>query len=510
MPIIGRMPRLLRCLACLLFLGGGVAAAQPLPSAQPLATPQPLPSAQPLPSSQPLPTSQPRAIAQAPASAQALPPAVEAALAAAQLPRDAVVLLVAPAEGGPPRLAHRVDVPVNPASVSKLATTFAALELLGPNHTWTTSVYVDGPVRNGVLEGNLYLQGQGDPKLVLERLWLLLRRVQALGIRSVAGDIVLDRTAYQLPPHDPAAFDGQPLRPYNAAPDALLVNFKTVVVTFTPEAGVVRVRTEPALAGVQWPATVPLAAGECDEWPTALRADFSDPGRIRFAGAFPAACGERSWNIAFPDPAGHAPRALLALWRELGGQLAGQVRDGRVPAGLKPALEFASPPLAEVVRDVNKFSNNVMAQQLFLTLSLQQHGTGTLEGSREVLRRWWRERFGGEPPVTDNGSGLSRGESITARQLAQLLQAAWVSPLMPDFVASLPALGLDGTLRRARHNVGLAHLKTGSLNEVSGVAGYVHGPGGRRWVLVAIANHPRASAIRPAIQALVEWTARQP
>jgi D-alanyl-D-alanine carboxypeptidase/D-alanyl-D-alanine-endopeptidase (penicillin-binding protein 4) len=143
-------------------------------------------------------------------------------------------------------------------------------------------------------------------------------------------------------------------------------------------------------------------------------------------------------------------------------------------------------------------------------LSLQQRGTGTFEGSREVLRNWWRERFGGEPPVTENGSGLSRIESITARQLAQMLQAAWVSPLMPDLVASLPALGLDGTLRRQRQNVGLAHLKTGSLNEVSGVAGYVHGPQGRRYVLVAIANHRRASAIRPAVQALVEWAARQP
>jgi D-alanyl-D-alanine carboxypeptidase/D-alanyl-D-alanine-endopeptidase (penicillin-binding protein 4) len=151
-----------------------------------------------------------------------------------------------------------------------------------------------------------------------------------------------------------------------------------------------------------------------------------------------------------------------------------------------------------------------MAQQLFLTLSLQQRGTGSFEGSREVLRGWWRERFASEPPVTENGSGLARGESFTARQLAQLLQAAWVSPLMPDLVASLPALGLDGTLRRQRQNVGLAHLKTGSLVDVSGVAGYVHGANGRRYVLVAIANHPRAGAVRPAIQALVEWTARQP
>lgn len=443
------------------------------------------------------------------AAAQGLPPEVEAALADAQLPRDAVVLLVAPAEGGPPRLAHRADAAVNPASVAKLATTFAALELLGPQFTWNTPVYLDGPVRHGVLQGNLHIKGQGDPKLVLERLWLLLRRVQALGVHRITGDIVLDRGAFSLPPSDPAAFDGEPLRPYNAAPDALLVNYKTVVLSFVPEGRQVRVHAEPTLAGVRWPATVPLAAGPCGAWPAALKADFSNPTRVRFAGAFPGACGERSWNIAFPDPASYAGRAIAGLWHEMGGHLAGEVRDGPVPAGLQPAFEFASPPLAEIVRDVNKYSNNVMAQQLFLTLSLQQRGTGSYQGSREVLAQWWRERFGGEPPVTDNGSGLSRSESITAGQLARLLQAAWASPLMPDLVASLPALGLDGTLRKAQRNVGLAHLKTGSLADVAGVAGYVHGAQGRRYVLVAIANHPRANAIRPAVQALVEWTARQ-
>lgn len=441
---------------------------------------------------------------------QGLPSEVEAALAEAGLPRDAVVALVAPAEGGAPRMAHRADVAVNPASVAKLATTFAALELLGPTYSWTTPVYFDGPVRQGVLQGNLVIKGQGDPKLVIERLWLLLKRVRAMGVRSITGDIVLDRSAFAIAPRDPGAFDGEPLRPYNAGPDALLVNFKTVTLSFTLEGSQARVRAEPTLAGVQWPTHVPLNAGECGDWITPLRADFGNPLRVRFAGSFPAACGERAWQIAYPDPAAYAPRAIAAMWEEVGGQLAGQVRDGTAPAGARPAFEFASEPLAEVVRDVNKFSNNVMAQQLFLTLSLQQRGSGTFEGSRDVLRSWWRDRVGGEPPATENGSGLSRTESFTARQLAQLLHAAWVSPLMPDLVASLPALGLDGTLRRARQNVGLAHLKTGSLNEVSGVAGYVHGAQGRRWVLVLIANHRRASAVRPAVQALVDWAARQP
>jgi D-alanyl-D-alanine carboxypeptidase/D-alanyl-D-alanine-endopeptidase (penicillin-binding protein 4) len=199
------------------------------------------------------------------------------------------------------------------------------------------------------------------------------------------------------------------------------------------------------------------------------------------------------------------------MWQEMGGTLTGSVREGRVPAGLKPVAESVSPTLAEVVRDVNKFSNNVMAQQVFLTLSLQQRGVGTLPGSRAVLQQWWRERLRSEPPLFDNGSGLSREERVTATQLTRLLQYAWASPLMPEFVASLPVAGLDGTAKRTgTRSAGVAHLKTGSLRDVTGVAGYVHAPSGRRYAVVAIANHANAGAMRGVIDALVEWTAREP
>ena len=450
-------------------------------------------------------------LAALPAAAQALPAEVEAALARSRLPRDAISVLVVEADGqAVPRLSHRAAVPVNPASIAKLSTTFAALELLGPAFSWPTPVYVEGSVRDGTLHGNLYIKGQGDPKLVAERLWLLLRRVQGLGIRSINGDIVLDHTAFETAPPNPGAFDGEPLRPYNAAPDALLLNFTALTMTFTPQGAQAMVHVEPPLAGVHLPQAVPMVAGECQDWRGGLKADFSDPSRIRFGGGYPLACGERSWPLAYADPRSYAARAVAGLWQQIGGSLSGQVRDGPVPIGLLPAFEMQSPPLAEIVRDINKYSNNVMAQQLFLTLSLHQKGTGTLEGSREVLRQWWRDRMGpGDPPLFDNGSGLSRDERVTAQQLARLLQAAWTSPLMPELMASLPVTGIDGTMRRSRsRGTGLAHLKTGSLRDVSGVAGYVHAASGKRYVLVAIANHPQAGTARPAIEALIDWTAR--
>lgn len=457
----------------------------------------------------------PGASAQAPAPAP-LPPEVEAALSRTRLPREALSVLVVDAQGGArqaPRLAHRAQVPMNPASVMKLVTTYAALDQLGPAYTWNTPVYVQGTVQDGSLRGNVYIQGQGDPKLVMERLWLLLRRLQAQGIQVIVGDIVLDRTAFDVPEQDPGSFDNEPLRPYNASPDALLVNYKSQVMTFVPDAaaGLARIQYDPPMAGVQRQASVALAApgAECGDWRGALRAEFSDPARIAFQGVFPSSCGERVWPIAPTDPRGFAARAVEGMWRELGGRLTGSVRDGKVPAGLKPAFVATSPALAEVVRDVNKYSNNVMAQQVFLTLALGNKGApATFDGAREALRRWWQLRFGdSDQPVADNGAGLSRDARITAQGLARMLQSAWASPVMPELVSSLPIAGVDGTLRRSQAR-GAAHLKTGSLRDVMAIAGYVHGASGRRYVLVAMVNHANAGAARPVLDALTDWAAR--
>ena len=459
------------------------------------------------------------------ALAQALPPEVTAALARAKVPLEAVSLLVVDAEGkAAPRLSYRANIPVNPASVMKLVTTYGALDLLGPAYSWRTPVFVEGAVREGTLFGNLYIQGRGDPKLVTERLWLLLRRVQGLGIDKIAGDIVLDSSAFETIEADAASFDGEPLRPYNVAPDALLLNFKSVVMTFVPDhsTNTAQVQFEPPLAGVQMQPSVPLTNADCGDYRAALKADFSDAARIHFAGVYPASCAEKVWAVAYADPKSFNVRAVEGLWRGIGGKLAGAVREGRVPvvagAPMNPVFEMSSPTLAEVIRDINKYSNNVMAQQLFLTLSLagrepnaSSSGVASAPASRgasrELLRRWWQERIGAEDaPLLDNGSGLSRRERISAQALARLLQSAYRSPLMPELMSSLPIAGIDGTLKRSQTKAqGNAHLKTGSLRDVSAVAGYVHANSGKRYVLVAIANHANAGAARPAINALIEW-----
>jgi D-alanyl-D-alanine carboxypeptidase/D-alanyl-D-alanine-endopeptidase (penicillin-binding protein 4) len=306
------------------------------------------------------------------------------------------------------------------------------------------------------------------------------------------------------------------------------------------------VQFDPPLAGVQMQATVPLGKGECGDYRGALKADFSDARHIRFGGSYAASCGEKVWPVAYADPRSYGVRAVQGLWLDMGGKISGSVRYGNVPATLaagKPALEVTSAPLAEIIRDINKYSNNVMAQQVFLTLgrvvpsaafntngdnassealAASASGTGTdssatlsagsFTASRSVLQRWWKERISTDDmPVWDNGSGLSRQERISAQGLARLLQVAWRSPYMSELMSSLPITGVDGTLKRFKSKaVGSAHLKTGTLSNALARAGYVDGASGKRYVLVALINHVNANteAARAVMETLVDWAAR--
>lgn len=466
-------------------------------------------------------------------TAPRLPAPIEKALVRAGVPRDAVSMVVVPVGNGKtaPRLNWRPDAPMNPASVMKLVTTYSTLDALGRDFSWTTSVLLDGSVSGGLLNGNMVVRGGGDPKLVVERLQALLAEVQAGGARAIRGDIVLDRSAFSVPPTDPGEFDGEPLRPYNARPDALLINFKTLVMTFTPDLPHARalVRYEPPLAGLEVAASVPMVrVGRCGDWRSELRASVENPTSIEFLGTYPSACGEKIWPSAYADPNSFAARAIEGSWRQLGGLLTGTVRDaspqelamlrstGTLSGEKAPVrFDYQSAPLLEMVRDVNKYSNNIMAQHLFLTLGLHaglgQPKSGTLESARAALAAWWRKNLPGTtPPVMDNGSGLSRSERISAAGLTALLQHAAKSPLAADLADSLPVAGVDGTLRdRGKNVVGQAFLKTGSLRDVTAIAGYANGSSGARYIVVGLINHPNASAARPALDALLEWAVKE-
>ena len=449
-----------------------------------------------------------------------LPPPVAEALRASGLPPSALALVARPLEAMPERrdgvpmgLTFNARQPMNPASTMKLLTTLAALERLGPDYRWHTEALIDGRLEEGVLYGDLILRGGGDPFLTWDRLGLWLRQLRGRGLRAVRGDLVLDRSAFAPIEHDPAAFDGQAQRPYNVGADALLINFNTLSLTLMPQAGQVLILGEPPLAGLDLDNRLRLADGPCGDWREALRAEFTrrgDAWRLDLSGPYPAGCGEKSWHLAGLPADDFVAAVFGALWRELGGEWSGQVRRGMAPPGARPLASFASPPLADLVREINKYSNNVMARHLLLTLGREHCRCAARPADGEAALRVWLRAAALALPglVIENGAGLSRRERLSAEEMAALLHYAWRSPRMPEFIASLPIAGRDGTLRHRLRDEGFggrAHLKTGLLDDTRALAGYLLDGQGRRWLVVFMVNHPQAAKALPIVDALLRW-----
>jgi D-alanyl-D-alanine carboxypeptidase/D-alanyl-D-alanine-endopeptidase (penicillin-binding protein 4) len=436
-------------------------------------------------------------------------------MAAQRLPQSAVSYVIADPESGRIALAQNPDTPRSPASTVKTVTTFAALDLLGPAYTWHTRASIRGPLDGGTLDGDLILQGGGDPYMTLERWWSFAHALRTRGLKTIHGDIVIDNTAFSLPPEDAAAFDGRPNRAYNVLPDALMVNFQSIEFRLVPDAasGRVDIVATPAPPNLMIENHVRFAAGRCGG--AAARVDFQVASplwdKVIFSGALSAHCAEREFARVLLQPPSYAFGTFVELWRELGGEFTGKLRVEAAPAVAQEVLNFDSLSLGEIVRLTNKFSNNLMARHLLLTIGEEHMGRpATLEKGAAAIADWGQERGLDLQGVDiDNGSGLSRSTHISALQMAKVLSAAHRSRYAPEFLASLPLAGVDGTLRSRMKTVpaGDVRLKTGHLDGVSGVAGFVTTAGGKTYVLVSLVNHPRADfgAAEPVHAALVAW-----
>jgi len=448
--------------------------------------------------------------------ARELPAPVRDALAADGVPLSAVAVRVESVQGGPILLSHREHAAMVPASVMKLVTSEAALDLLGPAFRFHTDVLVDGTLADGVLTGNLVLRGGGDPKLTYDRLWQVVHRLRARGLREIRGDVIVDRGYFAPATYDTARFDNRPRRAYNVAPDALLVNFGAIDFTFVPEGDAVRVVAEPDLPNVELTSRMRIVPGACGAWRHDVHFDVHEDGllaTVAFTGTYPSDCGEQAWPLALFGGGRYLETVFRWLWSEAGGKLTGKFRDGATPESARLFYREDSQPLALLLRDMNKYSNNVMARNLFLALSAEaKGGAGDVAESAAIVRRWLASR-GVEAPelVLDNGSGLSREARVSAATLAALLRGAWASGWMAELAASLPVFGVDGTFREhpAAQSLGHAHLKGGTLDGVQSEAGYVLDRAGRRWVVVMMINHANANRAQDALDALVEWVSER-
>lgn len=451
-------------------------------------------------------------------SLASLPAEVRQAWNNTRLPQSALSLVVQ--EVGGPRLASvNPGVPRNPASVMKLVTTWAALSGLGPEYSWRTAFYARPGARvdaEGTLSGPLYLQAGGDPMLTVQELWSLLRELRLRGVKNLS-EVVIDRSRFGDVALDPGAFDGAADRPYNASPDAMMVGLGAVRLVFMPDTASQQwvPIVDPPMQGVRVQGKLQWSHARCPGSPN-ISTNVRRNGRdtvIEVAGTAAGDCGEFSlYRLALPQPQ-HFEAVFRMLWKEMGGTLARGLSEGRVPGNARLLAWHDSEPLADVIRLINKQSNNVMARTLLLTLGAEQRSGATARsGAAAALQVLSEQGVDVRGWVLENGSGLSRVERVTAEGLAGMLDLAWRSPLMPEFMSSLAISGVDGTMRRRlRHDEtrGMAHLKTGTLRDARALAGYVLGSSGKRYIVVAMVNNDGAAATGRFLDSVVAWLARR-
>ncbi len=445
-------------------------------------------------------------------SVAAVPADVQKIIARSGLKTQDVALWIAPAGSRKASVALNEARLMEPASVMKVVTTAAALELLTPAWTAVTRFGAAAvPDAAGRIRGAVFTGG-GDAHFVVENVWLMAERLAQRGVKTIEGDIVIDRSRYDRSVRvaDQGAFDGAATRPYNVGPDPAAVNFKTVSLTVTPDG---RVTAVPALSGITLPTQVRVVSGACGDWKGGLLPKF-DGKTLRFMGTYPAACGEKTLHYSAWDADAYVTALFRRVLAQSGIQWTGRAKEGKGHPAVTVA-EMKSATLSRTVAWINKFSNNAMARQLFLELGLTdaqgESAPAALDRSRAVVRRWLAAKgVHAEEIRADNGSGLSRTARVSARALGEVLTSVWTSSVMPEFMASLPSAGVDGTMRKRPMKEGSAHLKTGFLRDARSLAGYVTDKAGRRHVFVMLVNSKSPDAAKKLGDELIAWTAARP
>ena len=462
---------------------------------------------------------------------QILPAPVVNAILASGLPPASFGMYAQEVVGERTLVALNEERPFTMASTTKVVTSLAALDLLGPFYRWRTSAFALGTLADGKLIGDLLIVGGGNAQLTSAELAAWFGRMREQGLREIEGDIVLDRFAFQLSRADHAHTPVQSAdQPRHVWPDAMTLDEGLLGVTVQPARGPrAAITLKPALSEVRLDNQVAMNGG-CDasaRW---------EPGRIAAAGRpdlatvivrgnWSAACGSRSISFVPPADSGYAARALPAMWAAAGGVLRGRVVAADVVPGVSPIpvgsdgepvqpLSFhRSKPLPEMVRDINKVSDNVAARNLMLSLSPGFPARpATLAGAQKIVGMWLRDQGLADGDVqVENGSGLSHSERAKPRALVQLLRKAWRAEQAQAFFESLPIAGVDGTLKNrllGGRAAGQAYLKTGTLNDTRALAGYVHAASGKMYAVALMVNHAEATRGRAALDAMIEWLAR--
>ncbi len=449
-----------------------------------------------------------------------LPAGVKVVTSGYSLPAASYSLLVQEIGADAPLLAINAAAPMNPASSIKTLTTLAALEVLGPAYTWHTEIHALGTITDGTLDGDLLIKGGGDPFLVEDYFRNMLKTLQRRGVTRISGDLVIDASLFDPSVSTEPMIDNDTNRSYNVLPHPLMVNFQTVNFFFYPHANGsdVVIKADPELPNLNITNQLRLENAACAGFQrgVSFREDPADANGVVFAGNYPSRCVEFVLQRAVLDAPNYAYGLFRKLWQELGGEFAGELRMGTTPVDHEALVVWESEPLSDVIKSINKYSNNMMTRQLLLTMAAEKSGAPATVENGVLAVQEYLTGLGiyHAALVLGNGSGLARDTRITANLFSAFLQRGYSINTMPEFLASLPLSGEDGTMRTRLRNGdtrGSMHVKTGSIDDVASVAGYVHARSGRQFVVVSMLNNPEADAGpgRELADALLAWAYEQ-
>lgn len=428
-----------------------------------------------------------------------LPARLQAALDYAGIPSSSMSLIVQSLDSPSPFINLNPTEPRNPASAIKLVTSYSALQTLGPGYRWPTEFYLRGTLKDGVLKGDLGVKGYGDPYMVIEHFWKMLRTLRREGIREIQGDLILDDSYFAPIQEDMGAFDNQPARTYNLLPNALMVNFQTAHFRFNPRGNNVRVDVDPELPSLQVNNRLRTTRGKCRGYNAGIAIQVSNlPKRnqIELDGKHPQGCENFQLSRTVLQADSYFYDLFSVLWAQLGGTFQGGYRSEALSIAEEeePFMVWQSSSFREILTSTNKFSNNTMTRHLLLTMAAEQVAVPakTTDGIQLINELLQSKGIDTAGLNIHNGSGLSRDVRISARTMMDVLLDAYQSPHAAEFVASLPINGIDGTMRKRLKGTaseGMAHIKTGRLDDVIALAGIIQSKTGQRYALVFMINH---------------------
>tara|TARA_B110000003_G_scaffold5011_1_gene5336 strand:- start:5739 stop:7181 length:1443 start_codon:yes stop_codon:yes gene_type:complete len=426
-----------------------------------------------------------------------IPKKTQAILSLRNLPAESLSIHMVNIDSNEVILSWNSMIPKNPASVMKILTTAIALDKLGPTYQWHTDFYYRGTLENEILDGDLIMKGFGDPYLTSEKIWVMLRGLRKKGIKSITGDLLLDDSYFSHPNYVPGAFDNEPLRTYNVGPNALMFNFKAI--EFHLEANIknktVKLIQDPRLENLSVVNKLIPIDQDCDGFQRGVRLIPNKTfNQLTFTGTFPYSCKDFSLYRSMLSHNEYTFALFKNIWNQLGGELLGSWRNIIFEPSVEPFFSYDSESLSYVIGNINKHSNNAMTRNLLLTLAAEKHPLpATEEKGRMIVQEWLNDKALNRTGFEyDNGAGLSRHSRLTTEQVTEILLGVYKGPFMPEFMASLSLSGLDGTMFERFSDdelTGKLHVKTGMIDHVSSMAGYLYSKNKKRYAFAIIQNY---------------------